>query len=247
MWSVLLSMSLLALSPTPTLWQFDGKLAFQAQRWIQSHYGETLTNHLLDEAALRAYLESEERRADLADSKGLEHCLIEVANDSQNKKESRCDIDQLLVEQVKLNKRVFLTTDVEGSSFYITLVIDPIGGEPLVYTATGSDLKSAGRAIIERAFGMGTYVITGIPSEARVLVDNIEVGRGPGTYVVTAQEHRLKVSAKNYQSYESTFTLKAGQKIKQELTLVSSLASLKIKIHHEDELEELMVYEGFGM
>lgn len=242
MWSLLLSLSLFTLSPAPTLWQFDGQLAFQAQRWIQSQYGETLTDHLLDETALRAFLEREIRGENLQDSPMLQRCLLElISGTEQRTSDQSCNVDELLMRQLKLDKRVYLTADVEGANFYITLVLESLDAEPQVYTSTGSDLRAAGRAIIERAFGMGTFVLTGIPNEAEVIVDDILVGKGPGSYVVTAKEHSVVIKAKNYQDYVNSFTLSAGQKIEQNLTLVSSLASLKINIHHEEELEQLEV------
>ncbi len=237
MWSLLLSLSLLALSPTPTLWQFDGQLASQAQQWIQRQYGGTLTDHLLDEASLKAHLESISPATLKNGDPLLQGCLRAVISSEQ----AGCQLDELLLREAQLAGKVYLNASVKGAEFQMTLVIDRPGEEPQVFQSTGSALKTAGRGVIERAFGMGTLTLSGIPEEAKVLVDGVEIGRGPGSYVVTAERHQLKVTATDYQEYIMAFDLKAGQLMSQELTLLSSLATLDVKVLHKEDLEGLTI------
>jgi hypothetical protein len=234
----MLSLSLLTLSPTPSLWHFEGPLAYQAQQWIQGQYGESLTNHLFDESALQSHINSLERPTQVSQSSILQACVLNrLAMNDRNS----CDLDSLLLKEASLGGHIFLYANVEGSRFMVKLLVEKLNEEPKLYEAQGDDLKSTGRQVIERAFGMGRYNITGIPKLSRVFVDGVEVGRGNGAYVVTAGEHTLKVTTPDYQDYNSKFTIKIGQKISEEVKLLSASAILETKILHEEELKALKV------
>lgn len=242
MWSVFLSLSFSLLASASTYWQFDGPLAFETQRWLQKNYGFTLTDHIFDEETLHEWIVKQAAKSEDQESipdQALMTCLRGLSISSGPSEP--CEIDQQLMKIAHLSGRVLIHASVEGSIFSLKLAMMDQRGQVTVYRSSGETLDQAGRALVEKALGVGQYRVTGIPDDADVMIDEVLVGKGSGVYSVSQGEHTLKITAKDYQPYESKFSLDKGQSVSEELKLVSSYATLKIKIIDRDQLEDLIV------
>ena len=240
MWSLMLSLSLLALSPTsPSLWHFEGPLAYQAQEWVQNQYGDSLTEHLFDEIALERHLSAVKQDKDLKQVEQLQTCLVARLKTDSSK---GCNLESLFLNEAQLSGHVYFYASVQGAEFTVKLLVAKAGSEAVLYEEKGEDLKLAGRKAIERAFAMGRYGISGLPSQASIYIDGVEVGQGNGSFVVSAGTHQIKVIAPNFQDYQADFTIQSGQKLDEQVKLVSSLAVLDLKILHQEELQNLKVF-----
>lgn len=255
MWSILVSLSLLAPTPAVVYWQFDGQLAFEAQQVVQSEYGETLKDHLFDESMLKAHLlkwvistnDSKKSKAKLNEASAdaqpkpkltpseLQKCLPLL---TQNP--SDCQVTPLMLKASSLSQLVYFHIQFESNQFQARMALESASGALKVYRRQGPKLRPLIRALIEEVFSVARYEVTGLPPQAEVWIDEQKMPpRGP--YVVSAGTHRIKVSAPKYQDYKTTVTLKNGQLLSEKVKLASALASLKISILNRDELKDLRV------
>lgn len=238
MWSVLLSLSILTLSPTPTLWHFDGPLAYQAQEWVLRQYSDTLTDHLLDEEALQTHVEGVKTLPSTKVEAALQACIKARL---QQIKKNTCSLEKVLLDLGQLNGHVYMHTSLKGQHYHVKLLVEKKGASAKIYEANSIDLKEAGHQVIQQAFGIARYEVSGLPSDAQIYIDGQEIGQGNGSYVLTSGVHQLKIVAKNYQVYENSFSVSSGQKLVEKIKMLSSLATLDLKILHEDELENIKV------
>ena len=233
----MLSLSLLALSPAaPSLWHFEGPLAFRAQEWIQSQYGDSLTDHLFDEIALERHLSSLEKDPQLKHLNHLQDCLVSRLDQSAT---ATCDIDRLLLDEAQLGGHVYFYASVQGAEFTVKLLVNQLNQKTVLYEEKATDLKLAGRKVIERAFAMGRYEISGAPSTANIFIDGVKVGQGNGSFVVSTGTHQVKVTAPDFQDYIAQFKVKSGQRFSENIKMASALSILDLKILHKEELQDL--------
>ena len=227
------------MSPSAVFWQFDGPLAFQSQSWLQQQYGDSLTDHLFDEASLGAWLAKQTEHKLSLDKKALAECVRTTLSHGESGSSAlACQASSSLKHAVGITKRVYLHAAVEGPTFTFKLAVEDRSGAIKVYQSSGTSLSAAGQGVVEQAFGMGRYSLKGIPETAQVLIDGLEVGRGAGSYVVSEGDHTLKIVADQFQPYEAKISIARGEEHTEEIKMISSNARLKVVILNLSELED---------
>ena len=250
MWSILVSLSLLTPAPAAIYWQFDGQLAFEAQQFVQTEYGDTLTGHLFDDSMLKEYLiekivPSNESQGTVPSS-GVQSSAKASQQEIQKclglltQKADQCQLTQLMLKTSGVRQLVYFHIQFESNQFKARMAVENIEGEIKVYRRQGPKFRSLVRTLIEQVFSVARYQITGLPPKAEVWIDDQKMpSKGP--YVVNAGSHKIKVSAPQYQDYQTTITLKNGQVLSEHVKLASALASVQIKILNQDDLVDLNV------
>jgi hypothetical protein len=250
-WSILVSLFLLAPAPAVTYWQFDGQLAFEAQQFVQTEYGDTLAGHLFDDAMLKEHLIKQAApttEGDRAQEASSAKSAISTSTQDQLKKclnlltqtQSECQLTQLMLSTSGVSKLVYFHIQFKSDQFQARMAVESVSGDIKVYRKRGPKLRPLLRDLIETVFSVARYQISGLPPKSTVWIDEQEMpSKGP--YVVSAGSHQVKVSTPQYQDYTTTITLKNGQLLSEKVQLVSALASLHIKILNQAELIDLKV------
>lgn len=209
----LIATILLAAGP-PYDWQFPGPAGPALQTAVKGAAG-TAPDHLLDDAAREAHLAEVRWDGDLG-------CLADATT---------CPDDhRAVLRALRLAGQVIATTErTDDDRHRVQLAVTtPDTASPVVYRGEGATLAEAAEAAFTGLRGHVTLELTLDPPDASIRLDGKPFGQGSGSYRIPPGPHALLFEAPGRRPVEQPVEGKAGETLRIEIAMTTSVGRLKL-------------------
>ena len=220
-------------SAKPTAWFFDGPLAYEFAEYVQNKYEQHLDEHLIQTQKVETYLARHfEQDATLL------NCLSDA---------SSCDLVDIFLKKGHLQGSVYAFAEVKGAFYSVSIFWDKLQDQQIkrvVYQGKGTTLEQAADQAFNQALDMGTLVLKGISSEAKVWIDGQEMKQADRLYLLSAGKHLLKITQMDFQPYQEEIDIQDQKTLTLTVNLIESYSRFQILILDPTLLDPIIKVDG---